>query len=972
MSKLRVKAAGVFLILLALSMDFTPHLLTARVLAQQEDYEAFLGRLENYLRDALPPESEPIEECEYIAPDGFDPSRAERLWMDLAPFISLGYSEQALRENLSRIYPNATIPVEANGSTVALNLTGLRVEKPPDGSIKARIPVVSDKPLNYTRFNSTNVRILYEAWNETLVKYYGVKSLLPLLNVTYRNLDDNTTITRLIKPFLNISVMLDNQTLAQGLSLNVTMPEHEQEIVTIVPEHVEEFTVLFPKYIIKVKVFINRDKWHIFPDNWYSFENTFPYVLLGGEFTVFCIVLFEGGLVFPPYEPLDAVLTVMPDEGFEVVGSSSLHFNNTHFAGMFRLRAMKTGFHKVTLKAEGNAFLVIEENDETHVSREVAYTVRVMDPSEGTALSLQVLDMSLEKVGESYDMQLTMRIECIGTLSPLTGSGGTYWVGVFELEGEYEGLPLSLKGVTEFVGVASLLPGEAMVVTHSFTFTAENPRFLIFTETVCTGAEWEPDPSEPEREYFQLTREVFYYNCTPCGPPPPGYRELEKEVAEHYEHQLVATSFHEKKMNVTVPRRTYSIRVEVGGVDLKIFESMLKGLVNGENGTTVPLMLGETLTYGTLAPLALSAPLLGLELTTSKAVEEGEARYVIQSVERLFNDLGVFNETTVCRMLNLNREDFRGGRTPNDYDVAFAYEAWVNSSKILLNSTLFAAYNQTVNNYIMENNLQGEFRLGWNKVTNATRFSEPSGETGFLTLLYHPLAVKGSGPLKSIQVRNYAGFDANYRLRVSGYQVSGYMTPVGQPPKPPLWENTTSIFQVRSLGDNVLLAGSLAPTGSGYRVQLLYGVNIVAEAFFDLYPEPSPFWTGFWDGLKGSLASILITSTIIIVTSALTGGGTAATLVGTALSIGATLFHLIGGSFVNAEQLRQGADMAMFLGGLADFYGNLSYRLSNYTPPKAPPPYGAPPTGVYKPFQPEGPLAELFWEESKAYRTASA
>lgn len=74
------------------------------------------------------------------------------------------------------------------------------------------------------------------------------------------------------------------------------------------------------------------------------------------------------------------------------------------------------------------------------------------------------------------------------------------------------------------------------------------------------------------------------------------------------------------------------------------------------------------------------------------------------------------------------------------------------------------------------------------------------------------------------------------------------------------------------MGYNVVLASSIASEGYTYIVRLLYSSNEVAQTVFDLSPETSPFWTGFWNGIRGGLFGILVTSTIIIVTSALTGG----------------------------------------------------------------------------------------------------
>ncbi|MBO3800601.1 MAG: hypothetical protein FGF52_06100 [Candidatus Brockarchaeota archaeon] len=135
--------------------------------------------------------------------------------------------------------------------------------------------------------------------------------------MTYRNLDDNSTMTRLIKPFLNTSVVLDNQTLTQGLSLNVTVPEHEQEIVTIVPEHVEKFKILFPKYTIRIKVFLtmpNRSSWWM--DFWQIIDS-YCELPVGYELTIFYETCpMERELLED--DPLNAILRVETSAGLQI------------------------------------------------------------------------------------------------------------------------------------------------------------------------------------------------------------------------------------------------------------------------------------------------------------------------------------------------------------------------------------------------------------------------------------------------------------------------------------------------------------------------------------------------------------------------------------------------------------------------------------------------------------------------------
>ncbi|MBO3754566.1 MAG: hypothetical protein FGF53_06815, partial [Candidatus Brockarchaeota archaeon] len=259
MSSLKTRVLGSVLILLVLSTCFTPSLLVSRVLAQGGDYEAFLSRLEAYLKDAMPSESDPVKECEYIVPEGFDASQAERLWRVFASNVSMGCSEQDLRREVENLYSNSTVTLNVNGSPVLLNLTGLRVEKPDDGSVRIKIPVESRARLNYTYFNATGVTVIYEAWNETLVRLYEVERYTGLYRYVVKNLEKNVVfdiVSRLTIGFFPEEMSVGRIMLAHpekdwpwflGNPI-IAVPGHYEDVRMVVPEHEENLTVLFPGY----------------------------------------------------------------------------------------------------------------------------------------------------------------------------------------------------------------------------------------------------------------------------------------------------------------------------------------------------------------------------------------------------------------------------------------------------------------------------------------------------------------------------------------------------------------------------------------------------------------------------------------------------------------------------------------------------------------------------------------------------
>jgi len=934
MSRLRVKAAGVLLALLVASMEFTPSLLASRVLAQQDSYSDFLNRLETYLKDALPPESDPVRECEYVAPEGFNASHAERLWRTVSPLVSMG----ADRENIT----DALRTASQNGCAedgILLNVTGTMVEKTGDGGVRVKIPVSSDKPLNYTYCNSTDVRILYETWNETLVKYYSVKSLLALLNVSYRNLETNETLTRLIKPFLNSSVMLGSNAVAQGLSLNVTVPEHSCEVTTIVPEHVREFSVLFPKYRIKVEVLNpvelpNGSSWLVDPNSW---RPSFP---IGSEVTVTVCAIPNDPNASYPYsdwikEPLDAIVRVGSCEGFQIIGYDALRLTTSKPWGHFTLKAVETGNRSIVFEAEGNA--VFQDGAREH-------TV----PIEVLRMEQPCLTVSILRVNGSTPgyVNLTFRVRNTG------GSATEAWFFPFYMDWSNELLDVLpwLWGYGTTIYLGTLPPGGS--VDYAYTYLLDS--HAIVEIIILYGYPWRRFVSNT---YLYLNYSPQWVSWEEYLIAVPEYRE----APEHYEKLLVMIPVHDEGLNVTIPGYTCLMRIRIQSLGINTFENMLRSMLNNAN-MTASFLLGETVEERTIAPLSLTTPVLGIELEAGgKKPGEEASRYVMESVEQLFGDMGIMAEEEVCRLTGVSRSMLRRGILPDGFNISLAYETWVNSSTILLNATQFAAYNHTLSNYIAENNLQAEFKIGWEKLTNATRLTKPVNETGFLTLIYHPLSVKGSGPLKSIQVRNYAGVNADYVMSVQQLSWSALH---GKP----VWRLYTTPLPVKSMDYNVTLASSLASEGYTYVVRLLYGSNMVAEAVFDLSPEASPFWGCFWEEVRGRIPWILATSTIIILVGFLTGHGTTAAYAGLAVSIVSTITYLVSGTVLNWAEIEQCIDAYSFHNSLADTFRDWSYELSNYTPPKTPGPPQGPPIEVYKPFEPKGPLATLYWNYSQYFR----
>ncbi|MEM2921088.1 MAG: hypothetical protein QXF26_02085, partial [Candidatus Bathyarchaeia archaeon] len=465
-------------------------------------------------------------------------------------------------------------------------------------------------------------------------------------------------------------------------------------------------------------------------------------------------------------------------------------------------------------------------------------------------------------------------------------------------------------------------------------------------------------------------------------------------VPEHFEEYVATVPEHFETMKVFVPGYEGYTHVRFYGVETDVVQTWFikRSVLEEVDGTyrlvqtdeLVPVsrwgftLLGlaftgppvEGLQSDALEVSTCFSPVLGLEMEVERAeaeakLKELKAEFMLTDIEPIWEDKGILDERNASELVGVSPEELRAGELPTIYDVEPFGSAWIPGERLVLNSTEFELYKQRMEELMRYNEDIGyDFR----SYVNATRTTANSTQTGYAVFVYHPLSVRGSGPLTSIQVRNYAALEMCYKLQVSRYGLGAYY-PTGAP----VWEARSEAFAVMGLNDNVLLASSLASEGFTYVARLFNGSSLIAEVVFDLHSEPSPFWTGFWDAMREKLPGIMITSSIIVLTSVLTGGGTAATYAGLAISVAATLYHLIAGAYVDIEEIRQGVNIASYLNSLADFYGNLSYRLSGYTPaPISIAPYTQPMEKSHEAFEPNGPLAEVFWEESKAYRQAAS
>ena len=841
MEDLAKKASAILVVYLFVSLEFGYPFLSFRdVSAQAHDsYEEFLRKLGDYFEEAAPPESAPIDECEYTIPEGLDPYVAERIWKELGALVSLGRPPEDLSNYLKE--KNFTLlSLKVNGTEAKLNFSGLSVVRGEDGSVRVKVPVVSNETLDYMSYNSTDVRKLYRVWNETSLRYYRV-SRISGYTLTYLDLESGESYSvnseLAVSEFPRGGLMdllpaerleveeLNWGTIAKSSGTPViAVPGHYEEVKVVVPEQRANFKVLFPAYDPAV-----YEGWLI------NTAISSTSVTAGQSFTVSYSAYPEG--VDPEQVPLQARVSVSVPSAIQLIGSGSAQLDNSHRSGSFSLKALRAGTYDVTLRVEGNALFY-----SLPPSGEIRYTVQVTTPtSPSVSVSITDVDTSVPKYA-----RLKVKLQ---------NNGGS----------AARSLTLKVSGDVEEASwsVGDLAPGQSSERELNVKLKEQEADIAIEASYLDDGG---------NRFLSKAWRQVF---------------SLHFVVPEHYEDYVVTIPEHEETTTVFVPGyegythvrfyAAYSFAVGNPNIYGPTAALFFPGIV-----LDVPTLFyeffgtkitrGETLSL--LRTYLIPLPLPGLELSVSKdgnfSQPEGvDVNFMLTGVEPRWEEVGLLEEGEAARAGNLTREQIRSGDTPDTFRAEFVKEVWVPSRKAVMNLSEFVKFRFAMESYIAENSLANELRYRWEEFVNATRIYAKSKEGGFAVFVYHPLTVRGSGALKSVQVKNYAACNASYELRVvrRSMPAAGFGVPALEEVM-----NTTSI-EVPGTGDLSLFASSLAREGYQLRAQLVYGCRVVAEVVFDLQPELSPFWAGFWDGAKEKLPGIIITTAILVVLAIPTGGG---------------------------------------------------------------------------------------------------
>ncbi|MBO3809797.1 MAG: hypothetical protein FGF50_09430 [Candidatus Brockarchaeota archaeon] len=817
------KLAGALLILLVLSLEFNRTLLFKTVSAQPEE---FARKLEEHLGRAIP-EDLLAEECEYVVPEGFNLSFAERLWRDLSIYVSAGCTTGELRGELSRIYGNSSLvkATLSNGETVALNLSGITVERSlDDGSVSIRIPVASSFNLNYSRYNFTKKAGFYEAWNRTLVREYRVwRREQGWYRYTMRFLETNRTVTivsriwgrEALENFSGVERVERTEETGEipifthvyyGGTIMVAIPGHYEDVRTVVPQQNRSFKVLFPAYD------------PIWVEGWVITTSISSTSLSVGETLEITYRAEYSSLGGGEPEPLNATLTLSAPDSFQPLNGLEHRLNETHTSGFFRLRALKPGTYDLTLTLDGNASF------SGTPGKEVTYTVQVVSPP-APSLSVTVKDVNTTVLKHAK-----LKLE-------FSNNGG----GPAEnIRVEITGTDISDEKVNAVQTVVrelgSIEPGEARVEEFVLRLLRSSARI-----TVKTSYSDDDGNLYLVKTYLNVYHQNFW-------------------VPEHFENYTVIVPEHEETMRVFIPGYEHATHVRlyalwdpyIVGASLPYMRS---GWVYEANrpvwGVGVPTHVPS------LGLDSMPIPGVGAELpfeAGEHALTKAGVKIMVTSIEPYYKYLGVLKEGEALSLVNVSKDSLRSGNVSSDFIVEPLKPYWVKSSSVVLNATQLALY-QAMMDDVKKENTDIDYEYRETMVDVRTRIGR--AEQGYIALIYRPLKIVGEGPLKTVRVRNFAALGLDYRVNVETF----ILTVFGKVKDEKGWKH----LYLSGEEDAVLLSSSLDSYEREVDVNLTFNGRLVAQAKFILDPESSPFWKGFWDGLASQAWKIVLTGVVMVV-----------------------------------------------------------------------------------------------------------
>jgi len=794
-----------------------------------ENIEDNIKFIQEQLEKGMPHEG-PLLERNYVVPEGMSIEEADKLWVAVAPFISLGCDENELSSVLGNI--SSKLPKKIGNATI--DYENLKISRNKNtGEVFVEIPLIYNKELNLTQYNTTGVNKFYKVYNVTEERIYRiVKKPEGFYNITYMDLEthkNTSVITRLgVGAYSQYSLAKDEEgyfrpsewnVLTPGLSLAlVAVPGHYEDVKVAVPAQEKKFKVLFPAY--DPLIFFG---WLI------ETQISSTSISVGETFSINYSAVPVN--IDPQENPLNCTLTLSTNSSaFVPLNELTRHLNNNNTSGSFLLKAITPGTYNLTLSLEGNAVFCIDpwypynENHRTYtltVSGALSPSISIALAEVSTSFKYTTLNVYLKNLGSNaYNLTLLLSGNVdevrknIGEIN-----SGASWNQSFTLHLRSASAGIKAR-VSYFDVEGNLYVSEAYITVVSKNYVVPE-HYEEYTAVV------------PEHEE---TRRVFV----------PGY-EGYTHVRLFSAMSSVVITYQMAGQSITWSYGFAEPIVSISGEGAKL-EVRTSFLPISTDGFELELpKTSEELTLQALSPLESTLP-------PSYRKPKLPVKYVVLSISPYVELNLTVNEEEARKLLRLEGYGkINTSQVPEDYEVSLVSET-TTKIPLLISEEDYLEQQKLGWPHFGKSYLEDAHEVFW----NFSRTKVDAGSGNLIKLIYQPLKFTGGELVKGLVLKNYAKESINYTFRVVNPSLAKRdfeFYSEGRVEKS--WTTFASELSVSPI--------SLVQVESRVgvvEVELLKDGRIVASIELDLSSEVSKFWSefwrGFWRGFSSKLPDIAV------------------------------------------------------------------------------------------------------------------
>ncbi|MGB9760255.1 MAG: hypothetical protein ACPLZG_10555, partial [Thermoproteota archaeon] len=829
------KLLTILLILIILSSEFS---IPIKSTFSNDTYKPKLENIEDnikFIQEQLEkgaPHEGPLLERSYVVPEGMSAEEADKLWVAVAPFISLGCSE----DELSSIINNISSKLPKNVGNAIIDYSRLRIIKnKKTGEVYVEIPLIYSSELKLVQYNTTGANKLYKVYNVTEERVYRIiKKPEGFYKITYMDLEthkNTSVVTRLsLGAYSQYSLAKDEEgyfrpsewnMLTPGLSYAlVAVPGHYEDVKVVVPAQKRKFRVLFPAYDPLLFA------------GWIIKTQASSTSLSVGE--VFSINYSAAAVHINPEEnPLNCTLLLSTNSSaFVPLNELTRHLNNSNTSGSFLLKTTTPGTYNLTLSIDGNAVFCIDpwnpynEKHRTYtltVSGALSPSISVALAEISTSFKHTTLNVYLKNLGsDAYNITLLLSgnvdeaKKYIGELK-----AGASWNQSFTLRLRSASASIRAR-VSYFDLEGNPYISEAYITVVSKNYVVPE-HYEEYTVVV-------PEHEETQRVFvpgYEGYTHVRLFSA--MSSVTATYRIAGKEITWGYgfAEPIVSSSSEGVKLEV----RTSFLPIATEGFELELPRT------------------SEELTLQALSPLASTLP-------PGYRKPKLPVKYVVLSIAPYVELNLTADEEKAREILKLKGYGkINTSQVPEGYEVSLVSET-ITKLPVLISEEDYLRQQKLGWPRSGKSYLEDAHEVFWD--FNRTKVKVGSGN--LIRLIYQPLKFTGGELVKGLVLKNYAKESINYTIRVVNPSISqgsfAFYSQGGA-----RVEKAWSAF-VKELSAIPISLVQVESKVGVVQVELLKDGRIVASIELDMSSEVSKFWSefwrGFWRGFSSKLPDIAV------------------------------------------------------------------------------------------------------------------